>query len=81
MTEKRKTVPEVLPLVREYVQHVGPGCGYLHIVLSDGNVDDGSIDFCISEAATNGDAIAATVGMELRGLSKTQRRKIVSLLW
>jgi hypothetical protein len=42
---RRPTVPEVLPLVRRYLEREPTG-GSLHIVLDDGNLRDSDLEFC-----------------------------------
>ena len=74
----KPTIPDVLPSVLEYYAMPGNSAGgTLHIVLDDGNIDDGSVRFCLDRATEEGDA----KGVELAGLllrmSKTQRRKIL----
>jgi hypothetical protein len=44
---RRPTVPEVLPLVRAYLEIDGNyNGGSLHIVIDDGNVADDHVEFC-----------------------------------
>lgn len=71
-------IPDVLPLVRAYRANNAAG-GSLHIVLEDGNVDDGSVLFCESLAQQNGDADGARVAALLLRMSKTQRRKLTRI--
>lgn len=70
-------IPEVLPLVREYLSIAGNlAGGNLHIVLDDGNVDDASVRFCIARAEASQDVEGVELGKKLLAMSKTQRRKI-----
>lgn len=42
---RRPTVPEVLPLVRAFLER-HPAGGSLHIALDDGNLRDSDLEFC-----------------------------------
>lgn len=46
---RRPTIPEVLPLVRAYLER-HPGGGALHVFLEDGNVKDGHVLGCYDGA-------------------------------
>ena len=71
------TVPEVLPIVREYYSRPGNGVGgSLHIVLDDGNVSNADVLFCIRCAEEKGDKAGVELGEILLGMSRTQRLKI-----
>lgn len=73
----KPSVPEVLPLVREFYRIPGNlAGGKLHIVLDNGNVDDDSVGFCIREALEAGDTVAAELGQLLLVMSYTQRDKL-----
>ena len=83
----RPTVPEVLPLVNAYYAFPGCGCGgSLHIVLDDENIDDGSIEYCITCARDPAfwvcqkmggpDEAGEALGNLLLLMSRTQRLKI-----
>lgn len=50
--------------------------GSLHIVLDDLNLEDHSVEFCLSYAKENGDREGAELAEILRKLSRTQRRRI-----
>ncbi len=77
---KKPTVPEVLPLVRDYYARPGNGVGgSLHIVLDDGNVSDDNVRFCIEWAHKQGDIAGAELGEILLRMSRTQRRKLSTL--
>jgi hypothetical protein len=71
----KPTVPEVLPIVREYYEEHAAG-GTLHIVLDDGNVDDSDVQFCIDYARRQGDNAGVFLGQILLRMSKTQRLKL-----
>lgn len=69
------TIPEVLP---HFVSYYKNNCawGSLHIVLSDGNVKDDNVKFCIGYAEQVGDAEGKRLAEILLTMSKTQRGKI-----
>jgi hypothetical protein len=71
----KPTIPEVLPLVREYyAEHMAGGT--LHIVLDDGNVDDSDVQFCLEYAQREGDEAGVRLAAILLRMSKTQRLKL-----
>lgn len=75
----KPTVTEVYPLVDHYHFHTDPNnCvgGSLHIVLDDGNVEDGNVDFCIKWASEQGDELGLLLACVLRLCSRTQRSKV-----
>jgi hypothetical protein len=48
----RPTVPEVAAMLRDYYRLPGRGVGgAVHIVVDDGNCDQGSADYCARHAA------------------------------
>jgi hypothetical protein len=73
----RPTVPEVLALVRAYYALPGNAAGgNCHLVLDDGNVEDGNIRFCLEACEAEGDAPGARLmGLMLR-MTRTQRNKV-----
>jgi hypothetical protein len=76
------TVPEVLPLVRRFAQMPGNETGgHLHLVLDDGNVKDHHVRYCLAEAESAGDTLAAEVARTLLTLSKTQRSKVAAMFY
>ena len=77
MTEEKPTVPDVLPLVHAYYALPGNGAGgNLHIVLDDGNVDDSSVRFCLTQARERGDEPGIILAEALLLMSRTQRTKL-----
>lgn len=73
----KPTVPQVLPLALAYYAKPGNGVGgALHIVLDDGNLDNESINYCITFAIARGDVDAFNLGKLLLQMSATQRKKI-----
>jgi hypothetical protein len=71
----RPTVPAVLPLVRAYYNDHAVG-GSLHVVLDDGNIDDGCVHGCIGWAEERGDAAGAALARLLLQMTRTQRNKL-----
>lgn len=72
-----RTVPEVLPLVQAlYARHAAGCC--LHIVLEDGNVDDASVEFCITEASARAHDECHELAVLLGTMSRTQRAKLAA---
>ena len=79
----KPAVPEVLSLVRRLYAQDDPctrdaGCvgGHLHIVLDDGNVEDGHVAFCLTKAQEDGCTTCITLAGLLMRMSKTQRSKL-----
>lgn len=72
---KKPTVPSVLPMVKEYCRNHA-GCGSLHIVLQDQNVNDSHVIFCLNAAKESNDLDGVILAKLLLMMSKTQRLKI-----
>jgi len=72
---KKYTVPEVAPLVKQLYRTRAAGC-CLHIVLDDGNVEDGSVKYCINYAKEQGHNDCDVLANILLSMSKTQRKKL-----
>jgi hypothetical protein len=78
--EQKLTVLDVRPVAEAYYQ-AGHVCGgNLHIVLDDGNVEDGHVLFCKKAAHEAGDAVGEQLADLLLQLSKTQRMKIYNTM-
>lgn len=77
MSMDKPTVTDVLPLVRSLYKRKGGEVGCcLHIVLDDGNVNDGHVDFCEKTARDSGHEDCLLIAGKLKLMSKTQRIKI-----
>lgn len=64
-----------MPLVRAlYARHPCGCC--LHIVLDDGNIEDGHVKFCIEFAKEENCQECIELGNKLLLMSKTQRRQL-----
>lgn len=73
----KPTIPEVMPLVKAYRALPGNSVGgSLHVVLDDGNIDDGSVIHCRRYASERRDDKGVELADLLLQMSKTQRRKI-----
>jgi len=78
---RKYTIPEVIPLFKEYLSKPGNGVGgSLHIVTDDFNVEDCHIQYCIDYAKQKGENEAVKLGDFLLHMSKTQRKKLVHLI-
>lgn len=79
----KPTIPEVLPLVHRLYRGVDPCTrdagligGHLHIVIDDGNVEDGHVAYCLEEARKDQCQTCITLGELLIKMSKTQRSRL-----
>lgn len=76
MSKSKPTVLEVLPMMYAYRDTEGNGLGgSLHIVLDDGNTEDGDVKWCIEYAKQCGDAAGVELGETLLRMSRSQRKK------
>jgi hypothetical protein len=81
-SERKPTIPEVIPLIREYYAKSGNGAGgSLHIVLEDGNLEDRNVDFCIDYARSRDDADGVLLAQMLRRMTRAQRSRIYIKGW
>lgn len=75
------TIPEILSLARKYYEKPGNAVGgSLHIVLEDGNTQDGDVMFCLEYAQKQGDMDGVELAELLLSMSKTQRKKLSAML-
>ena len=78
----KPTVTEVLPLVRAYQAKDGNGVGgSLHIVLDDGNTEDGDVEWCMNYAKEIGDADGVKLAEAILRMSKTQRERLSEMFY
>lgn len=68
-------IPDVIDYFRAY-NKVHPAWGSLHIVLSDGNVEDSNVQFCLKYAEENKDEHGMELAKLLLNMSRTQRLKL-----
>jgi hypothetical protein len=73
----RPTVPEVRALASAYYRMPGNSVGgCLHVVLDDGNLEDGSVASCRDYAAKCDDAAGVELAEKLLQMTVTQRKKV-----
>lgn len=70
----RPTVREVVPLARRLFEHSDGCC--LHIVLSDENVKDSNVDFCIAYAMHAEHWECLAVAKLLAKMTRSQRMRV-----
>lgn len=76
----KPTIPEVLERFAAYYE-LHPAWGVLHIVLDDGNVRTGGVEFCIDWARRAGDAEGEFLARLLLRMSKSQRGRLSHKVW
>jgi hypothetical protein len=74
----KPTIPDILPLLRDYVRD-NPVGGSLHVVLDDGNIENSSIETCLNTAKELNDERAIVLANLLLKMSRTQRKKLCHL--
>lgn len=75
--QTKPTIPEVVERFARYRrQH--SAWGALHVVLDDGNTEDGFIESAARRALDAGDVEGAELALVLGTMSRTQRRKLPS---
>lgn len=84
----KPTVPDVLPMVRRLYRGDDPCSrgsgsvgGHLHIVLDDGNVEDGHVSYCLEEAMADQCETCVKLATLLRQMSRTQRGRLPDLAY
>ncbi len=78
----RPKVPDVVPMAVAYHQKPGNGAGgNLHAVLDDSNIRDDDVSFCLSVCRERGDADGAKLAEALLRMTKTQRGKVINIMW
>ena len=76
-TQRKPTVPEVMPLVREWYGKPGNQAGGIfHVILDDGNFEQVFADQALQSARELGDPAAVMLAELLAAMSPTQRRKL-----
>lgn len=83
MSESTKpTMADVSEMVLDYLSHPDNGVGgNLHIVLDDGNTDDGSISFCYGYASAKGDEAGVRLACAMLQLSEAERDALYENRW
>lgn len=75
----KPTVPEVIPLIKQYYAIEGNGNGgSLHIILEDANTHDCDVQWCGEYAVEQGDWFGARLAALLGQMSRTQRKKLAA---
>lgn len=77
----KPTIPEVLPLIREFRETGNETGGSLHVVLDDGNVKDSDVQHYIDYAKSIGDLQGMRIGKLLLEMSRTQRKKLAGMFY
>ena len=73
------TIPDVLPLLKEYYKKEGNACGgSLHIVLEDGNIKDRNVIWCQNRALEKEDKDGYKLAGLLLLMTKSQRYRLYS---
>lgn len=73
----KPAISDVAERFASYLRQPGNGeWGSLHIVLADGNTDDGSVRWCAEWARERGDDEGEQLAGILLSMSRTQRRKL-----
>lgn len=73
----RITIPEVLPLVRDYYAQPGNGAGgNFHIVLDDGNINRTHVVWCWNRAREARDWRGMALGFKLLRMTISQRKRL-----
>jgi hypothetical protein len=76
-SNQKADVAYVLPLVKELIAKEGNLTGgYLHMVLSNKNIRNSDIEFCLKAAKDNNDNDSVRIAKLLLKMSKTQRLKV-----
>ena len=79
-TDRKPTIPEVLPLIRAYyAKDDNSAGGSLHIVLEDGNIHDVYLLYAQQWAQERGDEDGERLVLLLMRMSRTQRSKLASM--
>jgi len=74
-------VPHTISLAKLYMEEFGNVLGgNLHIVLSDGNLELGHIQFCLEEATYQGDHVGVALAKCLAELTKAERQEVYEAL-
>jgi hypothetical protein len=76
------SIESVLECVKDYYKLDNNAAGgNLHVVLDDGNIEDGSIKFCTEYAVKNNDYFGLILGKLLLKLTYDQRCELIQKHW
>ncbi len=67
--------PQLVELFARYYEQ-NRAWGVLHVVLDDGNYEDGSVEHCIQWAWDGGDAMGYVLAVILRQMTRSQRCRL-----
>jgi len=74
--------PFIKDLIKFYYEDLGNSSGgYFHIVLDDGNIEDGHVWFCQEEAEKYNDTFGIFLGQVLRMFTEYEREKMYNDNW
>jgi hypothetical protein len=73
--DRIQITPELVDRFAAYYE-LNPTWGSLHIVLDDGNIENGHVEFCAQYAIENGDIEGALLATILSAMTKSQRSRI-----
>ena len=80
-TDRAWKIAHVIALARFYQDELdNPTGGNLHIVLSDGNVGDSHVRFCLEEARSARDHVGVALAELLLDLTEEERERIYETL-
>jgi hypothetical protein len=78
----KPTVPELIPLVRQYAKrpenNVG---GDYHLLFEDLNWETAHVQHCLDSATAKGDELGMRIGKLLLQMSRTQRLKLAGMFY
>jgi hypothetical protein len=73
--DRIQITPELVDRFAAYYE-LNPTWGSLHIVLDDGNIENGHVEFCVQDALAHGDIEGALLAEILLAMTKSQRGRI-----
>ncbi len=73
----RPKCPEVAALIRAYYEKPGNGAGgNCHLVLDDGNLENGFIEICLEQCKADGDEDGEAIMAKMLQMSPSQKRRL-----
>lgn len=77
-----KYKPFIKDLIKFYYEDLGNSAGgNFHIVLDDGNIEDGHVLFCQQQAEKNNDTFGIFLGQILMTFTEDERKKMYEEDW
>lgn len=78
----KPTVPEVLPLLRDYLKKPRNNCGgSLHVIVDNGNDTPAAVAWCLDYVKRSGDQDAILILEKMVQMSRTQIKKLCAECW